>query len=290
MKKLCFLLVCCTAFAARAQAPLNYGFEDVNADGTLRNWGNVYIFASNDSVTFDQHFIQISADAHTGTRAVELRNAYSHSNQMGIAGAIALDADSVFSGWSSFELVSVPVAPTGLGFWYRFAPVNGDTARGLLQAFDSTGNELGRAEVLLTAPAPTYTYAQAPMIYYGAGSVAFVALKISTFYSAGADGQRQPSLGTRLTVDDVELRSRPLGLAGGKAPVTALLYPNPATDVLRIEGPAPALLELFDPCGRLVRRITHPEQVLLTGLEPGLYVARLRAADGTVRTQRVMKE
>lgn len=290
MKKLCFLLVLLTAFAAQAQAPLNYGFEAVNADGSPRNWGNVYLFTLGDSVVFDQHLIQVSSDAYVGRGAVELRNAYNYSANRGIAGSISLDADSVFSAWGSFELVPVPAAPASLGFWYQFSPVNGDTARALLQIFDSTGYEIGSALALLTTRTADYTYVQVPVNYPAGGQAAFMMLNFSTFYTADASGTRQPSLGTRLLLDEVAV-STPLGLVGNVEPSTDLLYPNPATDVLRVKGTKPLdALELFDSSGRLVRRVAEPRQVSLTGLVPGLYVARLLAADGTVQTQRVMKQ
>lgn len=250
----------------------------------------MYLFIVGDSVVFDQQLIASTPDAHSGSRAVELRNAYNYTSNYGIAGAISLDADSVFMAWSAFELVPITAPPADLSFWYRFTSVNGDTAQALLQVFDSLGTELGQAQVLLTVPASTYTRVQQAVTYHTPGQPAFFSLRFSTFYTAGGHGVRQPGLGTRLTIDEVALGA-PLGVAGQPAVAAPALYPNPATDELRVGSTTspPTLLELFDSRGLLVRRESGPQRVSLAGLTPGLYVARLHTRAG-VQTQRVVKQ
>jgi hypothetical protein len=298
MKKLFFLLFALGAAAvARAQAPLaeslNLDFEEVNSDGSPRHWGNVYIFVWGDSVVYDRQLIASSPGAHSGARALELRNAYNVTANRGIAGSATVDADSVFTAWGSFELVPITTAPTDLTFWYRYAPVGGDTASARVAIYDSSGYEIGAAQLLITAPAPTYTRAQVPIVYTSPGRGAFMNLNFSTFYTAETTGQRQPALCTWLQIDDVAL-GVPLATPRLTEVVSVQMFPNPATDVLHIRAAsgAPALtqLDLFDARGQRVCTVLDPQQVSLTGLAPGVYFAHLRTSAGTVVTRRIVKQ
>jgi hypothetical protein len=98
-------------FSVTAQIP-NSGFEQLNADGTVRNWGGVYLLpmyidsSGNsfvDSIVFDNYFYFHTNDAHWGNSAIEMRNAWDYTTNQGMAGGVSADTDTVYSAWGSFE-------------------------------------------------------------------------------------------------------------------------------------------------------------------------------------------
>jgi hypothetical protein len=94
----------------QAQTIQNGSFESLNSDGTLRNWGNVYLMSvwidssgvsHSDSIVYDGPFYAPTNDAFHGNTALELRNAWNFTSNIGIAGAVGLDDDSVFSSFAN---------------------------------------------------------------------------------------------------------------------------------------------------------------------------------------------
>jgi len=77
-------------------------------------------------------------------------------------------------------------------------------------------------------------------------------------------------------------------------PALYALYPNPATDAVRLTGPLPvARVQVLNPLGQVVRTATHLAQPTLdlAGLPArGLYLVRLLRADGTVEQHKLLLE
>ena len=73
-----------------------------------------------------------------------------------------------------------------------------------------------------------------------------------------------------------------------------MFYPNPAQDQLHLNyspDVEPAQIELYDLQGRLVRsQGSGLESLSLQGLAPGQYVMKVTMADGTVFSDKVVKE
>lgn len=70
------------------------------------------------------------------------------------------------------------------------------------------------------------------------------------------------------------------------------LYPNPATDVVRIEGAQLLHLTLYDLNGRVVRSMALTGDLAAIGvatLPRGMYIAEVKAADKTIRTKLTLK-
>ena len=82
------------------------------------------------------------------------------------------------------------------------------------------------------------------------------------------------------------------GIASEDEPGTRI-FPNPATDVVRIEriNNGPAMLTFLDAQGRLVQstRITGATSVDVSGLRPGVYLVRL-ASGSAVDSLRLVKQ
>ena len=67
---------------------------------------------------------------------------------------------------------------------------------------------------------------------------------------------------------------------------TFRLYPNPAADVLSLDGIQPnSTLEIHGTDGRLVLTIPAASQVDIRALKPGVYVARLLDATNSIVLQ-----
>jgi hypothetical protein len=152
MKKYLPLIACLVFLVVTIQAQVpNFSFEEANFDGSLRNWGNIYMEQAwidstgemhGDSIHIDFAYYFQSNEAWNGNWAAEMRNSYNYTQNKGRAGAIIADLDSAFSAWGSFETIPVNATPAQLGFFYKHVGVNGDTASAEITVFDSLGNEI----------------------------------------------------------------------------------------------------------------------------------------------------
>ncbi|MEO8146354.1 MAG: T9SS type A sorting domain-containing protein [Bacteroidia bacterium] len=227
---------------AKAQIP-NCGFENLNADNTISNWGNIYLFAiiidSNgvshpDSIVFDNQFYAPTNDSHSGSWAMEMRNAYDFTANEGIAGSVSADTDSVFMGWSSFQMIEVQSPPTNMSFYYKYFPVNNDSAVARLLVLDSWANQIGEAIIVVSGTVSNYTSATTPVVYSAPGVAAYVVMNFNNFYTS-MPGVNQPGLGTRFLVDDLSIN-----WTTGINEVSTNdgmfnIYPNPASNQLNIK-------------------------------------------------------
>jgi hypothetical protein len=89
----------------------NPSFEEINANGSIRNWGNIYIQSvwfdttgemHGDSIIYDNAYYAATSEAHNGNWAAEMRNSYNYTLNTGTSGEIVADLDSVYSAWGSF--------------------------------------------------------------------------------------------------------------------------------------------------------------------------------------------
>ncbi|MBL0341502.1 MAG: T9SS type A sorting domain-containing protein [Bacteroidetes bacterium] len=272
-------------FQSRAHAQVfNPGFEQLNNDGTISNWGNVYIFQvvldSNgttlmDSIVFDNQFYAPTIDAYSGNYAMEMRNAFNYTTGTGIAGSVSADTDSVYTAWGSLEFIPIQYLPSDLSFYFKFFPVNGDTGNVTITIYDANGGEIGSGSYNFNGLIANYTYLPVPITYTGSNAPALYSLNFSTT----AYGS-QPSFGTRLLIDDVSLN----GTTDVKDVANEnifILFPNPVNDLLHIHSDI--LLEdtkfrLFDVSGKIVftGAITSTKNVINTlEINPGIYFLEL---------------
>lgn len=247
MKKIFFYIaITCIYVVAKAQIP-NGDFENLNHDGTLSNWGNVYLFSVVidttggsliDSIEFDNgYFYKPTNDAHSGNTAMLLSNCYNHTNNQILIGSASSDQDSVFSAWGSLELVPLQIRPDNFSFYYKFLSVNNDTALAKLILYDSLANPIGEAKKIIIGTQNTYILTDIPVSYYTPDSnivVAYYSLNFSTFYSEEPTGVRQGSRGTRLWIDDVSL-NKTISIQAISNNSLIQVYPNPAKNVFLID-------------------------------------------------------
>ena len=71
---------------------------------------------------------------------------------------------------------------------------------------------------------------------------------------------------------------------------TISLYPNPASDVVHIEGVEAAEVLVYNSIGQLVKRVRNSNEISVEGLSEGVYLVRILDAEGKNYVARVMKE
>jgi hypothetical protein len=299
MKKLIVILVdvlsLCTG-TVQAQIP-NPGFEKLDSEGHVTNWGKMYLFIieveidsngevhyHSDSILYDTGFYFPTSDAHSGERAMEMRNAYNVTRGIGIAGSVIMSAnDSVYDGFSS--PVTIHEQPISFNFYYKYFPVNNDSAIASMTLFDAEGNTIGEATTLLYDTTDTYTLASVPVVYTRDAQVASASMYFST-----SNYNPMPSYGTRLIVDDVFLTSS-TGFNGPKA-VNINLYPNPASHSFHIGGDGELRSVMIrNLLGKEVLNMqSNSSHIDCSSLAEGLYMVTVQTAEGIGSAKLVIRK
>ncbi len=306
MKKIAIYLTLALSLNAvtlHAQIP-NSGFELLNTTGNLSNWGKTLLLSvvidttgnsHSDSIVFDRQLYFATTDAHSGSRAMEMRNAHNYTTGKGYAGGASLsENDSVYNGFST-NLVSTQVQPTGLNFYYKYFPVNGDSAIAQISVYDDSGNPIGEGSLIISGTISNYTLVNIPVAYTTPGTAAFISISFSTFYSEDG-GISQPSFGTRLLVDDLSLTTTTGtgGLTNSRTLTT--IYPNPVTNLLHIQTNSPLALQynIYNISGQLLRfgniQPGTCNTITTDDLGNGLYIIELIAGSKAERHRIVVNK
>ena len=307
MKKIFTLLVIAFSLKAvctKAQNIPNSGFNQLNSNGSLRNWGNVYLVPFTldtngnyvtDSIVYDNQYYAPTADANSGTHALELRNAWNFTSNTGIAGAVASDDDSIFSAWGLMNLVPTnatvwtPFSPFNFSFYYKYSPVNGDSAFAQIALWDSSGNQIAEGTAIITAAASSYTQIITSIDYnQPTGYAAFYSMQFSTFYTT-SPGSHSASFGTRFLVDDISFNNVSIsGINSIGNNSNNKIYPNPASDQINITSNVNKALpyKIFNVFGQIVSAgILQPYtySIGLNNLQPGIF--HIEISNGNVVEQ-----
>jgi hypothetical protein len=284
--KTCLFIILALALSVtiRAQIP-NPGFEYLNIDGSIRNWGNTYLFPMSidtngntvmDSIVMNNWFYSPSTDANSGTYAIELNNAWDFTTNTGIAGSINPDTDSVYTGFPSNKLLPIQGNPITLDFYYKYFPGGNDSGLALLEVYDSSGYMIGEARQILSGTVSTYTYMMVPVIYSIPGDAAFYNLHFSNFYSESG-GTIQPSFTTRMLIDDIAFNNV-TAINETKALTDLTLFPDPAKDFIsvRIPGINNFTTDIYSMDGKLLIS-SDQTGISLNGLLPGIYLLKSKS-------------
>lgn len=65
------------------------------------------------------------------------------------------------------------------------------------------------------------------------------------------------------------------------------VYPNPASDNVKIEGVNPAMVQVYNALGQMVKTVEDTNEISVVGLPEGVYVLRITDEKGTAYTERV---
>ena len=69
--------------------------------------------------------------------------------------------------------------------------------------------------------------------------------------------------------------------------VEVRVYPNPASDLVTIEGIEAVEMQVFNAVGQLVETVHHTNQIVVSGWAKGVYVVKIMGNDGFVCTKRI---
>lgn len=65
------------------------------------------------------------------------------------------------------------------------------------------------------------------------------------------------------------------------------VYPNPASDNVKIEGINPATVQIYNTLGQMVKTVKDTNEIIVASLPEGVYVLRITDEKGTAYTERV---
>jgi Secretion system C-terminal sorting domain len=296
-KQTLFLLTMCLVSLLQAQIP-NADFEKINPDGTLQNWGNVYIFSVyfdslgnsfSDDIVYDEAYMYAaSSEAHSGTSALRLSNAYNATTDQVIVASVSVDEDSVFTAWGGGEVVPlISYRPESFRFYYKFHAVNPDSAYASLVLYNNMGVTIGIGEHLITQTQAVYRQQTVPITYYTNEEVAAYTLNFGTFYTT-VGCSSGPNLGNRLWIDDVSFQDAATGIEDEQN-LGFQLYPNPTQTSFRIESPSEILsISIQDLAGKSIDFIQKENnQVEIPEAAAGLYVVKITTKEG-ISSQKLM--
>ncbi|MCX6273502.1 MAG: T9SS type A sorting domain-containing protein [Bacteroidetes bacterium] len=187
--------------------------------------------------------------------------------------------------------------PENFSFHYKYSPAGIDTAfaMGMLWRNDQVnGVTILLDSVLIKLPAQgVWTYVEVPFSY-----AAFPwADTVTIAFAAGnvVDDYGSPSLGSALWIDQVQLAYGPVGI-NNTDPATNRVFPNPVSDVLRINQPFQEMvtIEICSMEGKLMYsiRLNQAGQPILkadiSDLPAGQYIYRV-ITTGSVTSGKFIK-
>lgn len=280
----------------------NGDFEKLNADGSLQNWGNVYLFSvvidslgnsTSDSIEIDNgYFYKATTDAHSGNYAMLLTNGYNYTTNQSIVGGASADEDSIYSAWGSLEFIPFQTHIQGFRFYYKFLSVNNDSAVAKLTLYDTWGNPYGVAQKVITGTQDTYTLVDIPVQYFTPNMLEIVSysLHFSTFYSEDPWQTHKADMGTRLWIDDVSF-TQTTDIQDFVDNNDLIIAPNPAKDMIHIATKEKInKLKCYDAFGReIALDATNLAAIPCSHLAKGLYFFSIETEKGTISEKLIVE-
>jgi len=264
-----------TSFGSFGQIS-NPGFEELNEDGSLLNWGKTYIFSIGidtsgegvDTIQFDKYLFQASEDSRTGNYALDLRNAYDHYNEYCIVGAAYASRDNLFGGFIETYPIPANLKINNISFHYKYSSPGNDFGSCGIAIFDSLGYEIGNGYIDLEAT-DIYTEVTVPVNYFSPDSAATYAL-----YFTNAGQGSSATFGTRMLVDDVSFDATSKIMAVQKNLGLPELFPNPTSGILHLDSPDLFDVEILNTDGKVIKK-TNSAAIDITSLPSGPYLIRV---------------
>jgi hypothetical protein len=259
----------------------NINFECSNTNQTLCNWGsdivlNVTIGGPNgqgDSIILfnNNYFAGANADAYSGSRALEISNAYNYTKNEVYAGRGSACNDTVFSAFQ--QQIPFNNKPTYISFYYKYPSIGGDTAKALFVLLDANSDTVGIAEKLFLNKTFEYQLINIPINYYNNNTPSTALL---TFYSA-LDSKHY---GTHFLIDDIHFDVPMMLIQNLNA--TLNIRPNPSCDKITLDLPQNALVDINDMQGKRVAYVLSGHQIDISNLKNGNYIIRVKTENKTI--------
>jgi len=230
-------------------------------------------------------------DVHSGNYAMELQT-YQGDRNGSPAAQAGMISTAYWDNNCNCQMGGYPFSNQidTLAIWYKYAPVNGDTAQ-INLSFKNNGSVVSGANLNIYTAASTYQYAELP---FNIGmTIDSVIVQIQS--SSWADTALS-FIGSDLIVDDVHFKSQTVGIHNGSSGISlnGFAYPNPAHDVLNVvikEGfNSEKHLQIFDITGRTILQesfmpVKNYYPLNVADLNPGIYFFQLSGPDGNVRNR-----
>jgi len=302
-------LFCLITFSLKAQQILNGGFEETYLDyGTNPNgeliasywwfgW-SVYCYETLGSVT---------KDSHSGDWALKLETtSCGWGNVAGMGG----NTSQIPGAITVPEVISHTInsRPDQLSFYYKYEPIEGDTARlrallfnypegiTLLDPYAFLAiDTVAFIDYLFVESAEEYTNKTIDFQYQSSDIAAYISLDFRSNKNAWTNPQDNSHghVGTALFIDDVELIYITTSTENLIKSNDIKLYPNPVVNHFRIDVPGNAEIQsvtIYDYSGRVVKNLVAQNSVFsTTNLSSGIYFVKVEISEGSV-VKKLIKE
>jgi len=238
-------------------------------------------------------FKATGADAHTGDNAIKLisKNILNTPTaSLVTTGTVNIQQQSVDGGYP------ISVRPVALGGWYKYAPVNGDSATFSIQLTKWDGANrivVGTGGIKTGVAQSSYTAFSVPVTYLTADVPDTVQI---LFVSSG---ENYANVGTTLFIDDV-FYDFSTGINESAIAQTSL-FPNPAegkaTLKFIVDNNDAVNINLYNTLGQHVRNLytghsgngTNQVQFSTAGLPAGVYILQLMVGTKTYNQRLIVK-
>ena len=243
-------------FGSSQQLP-NAGFENWSS-GSPNGWGNADDMLGGSGLVSGTTLETQVSPGNSGNSACKLQT---QSVNLLLIGAITVPG-IVNSGTLSLDLASgAPVfgripftaMPTDFTFFYKYAPVNGDTAAVLCyftkwNTATNSRDTIGGGGTFINGTVSSFTQMSVPITWL-TGAPSPDSVQMFFISSAGV----APQINTSLIIDDVNM-VLPIGVSESYKSNDISIYPNPATDVVNFssKNDQPVSVDIFDFVGKKV--------------------------------------
>lgn len=280
MKPVALLLLLTALFAGGARGQiLNGDFEQASTVqagfGGAAHWSRFVNqpappACDTDFVGYDSAYFR-TLDAHSGTYAVEIRNARC-SGVVNYCNLFCADSE-----WYGAERgITYTRRPSQLTFWYKYFPVGNDTGRFWAELKDAAGHYIGYGFAALPA-ASTYQQVTVPLVYDRAEATAKLLISVAT------GGFGTANYGTRLLIDDIQDVVPAAGVSGVSPQPPLQVWPNPTSGAVHLKNSTP--ITAVTVTNALGARVCHamPASTAFDVALPGagLFFITIRTADRT---------
>ncbi len=285
------MLLLVTGLANAQQQIINAGFEywDTLGDYTQpTNW-----YSINPLVAFGfEPSTTVTSDAHGGNFAVQLESLSNpFANISGVLCSGPVLSPSLEPDFSHMK-VGFTDKPQKFEFYYKAFPMEGDTSviSMCLTRWNQTtqsADTIAVATKMFYDSMDVYTLASIEFEYFSSlqpDSMFIIA-------SSSMDGFN-PTVGSKLILDDLSLVYAPTGIENIQHPIEALVYPNPAQDKLNVkmEESMVGSAYVYDLLGNIVyQQVLDGKELSINtaDMKGGLYILVLQAENGASQTYKV---
>ncbi len=308
-------VICITIFflqPIKAQQLLNGGFEEIVLDSSLsffpehfrpEHWS---ISVTLDPMTGCTEYTgEMTNDSHSGEWAVKLETIYCQGALF--PGALATLGDPDDWNFYTGPAHIIDARPDQISFYHKYQPVGGDTAKygarlfnfpDSISAWDpefpSYLEIIGEAEGLIIEPADEYTQLALNIDYFYDEVPKYITVYFTTnHHNFEVLPAAIAHAGTTLWIDDVELIYLSTSSEETRHQPDVRLYPNPTTDLFRIELEQDVMMEsiqMHDFSGRLVKNLNPQEAHFnISDLPAGMYFVTVYTDQGSA-VKKLVKE